>query len=160
MKSITLPNSLKTIEEDVFLQCESLNNIVFPNALEKIGLFAFYKSGLENVKFPTSLREIAQGAFAECTSLETVEFGEGLEVLGTDEYPNEGGVWSGLFEGSTLENVKLPSTLKRIEYNIFSGCKNLRNICLPERLEYIGKKCFCRSALVSIRLPSALKAVE
>ena len=110
--------------------------------------------------FPASLREISQGAFAACKCLRTVEFGEGLETLGTDQYPDTGEVWLGLFEGSTLENIKLPSTLKRIEDRVFKDCKSLKSVSLPERLEYVGKWCFSGSALVSINYPSALKTVE
>ena len=85
---------------------------------------------------------------------------EGLEVLGTDEYPDNGGNSYGVFGDSALEYVELPSTLKRIEYCTFNGCKNLRNIHLPERLEYIGKLCFRESALTSVKLPPLLKTVE
>ena len=67
---------------------------------------------------------------------------EGLETLGTDEYPDGDGGWCGVFDGSVLEHVDLPSTLRRIEYNTFYGCKGLRNIILPEKLEYIGKYSF------------------
>lgn len=133
---------------------------MLPNALEKIGLFAFYKTGLESFKSPTSLREVAQGAFAECQSLKTVELSEGLEVLGTDEYRDDGRTWCGVFEQSPVECVKLPSTLRRIEYSAFENCKNLKNIKLPEKLEYIGKRCFSESRLESVILPPALKAIE
>ena len=57
---------------------------MFPNALAKIGLFAFYKTGLAEVELPASLRQITQGAFAACAYLKTVEFDDGLETLGTD----------------------------------------------------------------------------
>ena len=60
--------------------------MALPNSLQKIGILAFYKAGLERVKFPASLREIAPKAFAACKSLKTVEFGEGLEALGTNDY--------------------------------------------------------------------------
>ena len=71
-----------------------------------------------------------------------MKLNEGLEVLGTDEYGDDGKMYSGVFKESAIESVELPSTLKRIEYNTFYNCKNLKNIKLPERLEYVGKKCF------------------
>ena len=85
---------------------------------------------------------------------------EGLEVLGTDEYPGNDGNWYGVFGDSALEYIELPSTLKKIEYSAFSGCKNLRNIHLPERLGYIGEWCFQESGLESVTLSSSLKTVE
>ena len=109
---------------------------------------------------PASLRMIAQGAFAKCKSLKTVEFSEGLEVLGTDEYTDKGGMWYGVFEESSIESVDLPSTLKKIEYSAFENCKNLKHIELPDKLEYIGKRCFKGSALESIDLLSTLKIIK
>ena len=81
----------------MFNQCKDLKKVAFSEALEKIGLYAFYRTGIENLRIPASLRTIAQGAFAECWHLRTVELGEGLEVLGTNERSSYGGKWCGVF---------------------------------------------------------------
>ena len=143
---------MKIIEEDTFYECEKLKSAVFPKALEKIGLFAFFKTGLESFKSPISLREVAQGAFAECKSLITVELNEGLEALGTDEHPDgdRNQMYYGVFEESSLERVELPSTLRIIEYCAFENCKNLKDIQFPDSLWYIGKYCFWKSGLQTI----------
>ena len=96
--------------------------MTFPEGLEKIGIGVFVGSGLENVELPASLRTVSQCAFRACKSLKRVKFNEGLEVLGTEEYADDGGMWCGVFEDSSLENIELPSTLKRIEYRTFRGC--------------------------------------
>ena len=122
----------------------------FPEGLEKIGLFAFCKTGVVDVVLHASLRTIAQGAFAMCDNLKTVVLSEGLSVLGTNEYPGGDNCYCGVFEQSALECVTLPSTLKRIEYSTFRRCEHLKGIRLPEQLEYIGKQCFEESGLVEI----------
>ena len=63
-------------------------------------------------------------------------------MLGTDEYFGDDEPMRGVFEESALENIKLPSMLRRIEYSAFKSCKNLKSIDLPEKIEYIGKECF------------------
>ena len=72
---------------------------------------------------------------------------KGLEVLGTDEYPSKGRIYYGVFQGSTIEEVTLPSTLKVIEYDAFRNCKNLKYITLPDGLGKIGMRCFYESGI-------------
>ena len=62
----------------------------------------------------------------------------------------------GVFEGSALENVELPKTLERIVYNVFYGCKNLKNILLPDGLEFIVKDDFFNIGLARISLPKSM----
>lgn len=81
-------------------------------------------------------------------------------MLGEDKYPSANKQWFGVFGSSGLEQVELPSTLKRIEYNAFEKCQKLREIRLPEGLEVIGKWAFENSGLTSIRLPPALREVR
>lgn len=59
-----------------------------------------------------------------------------------NEHDTDGSMRHGVFGYSAVQNVYLPSTLKRIEYSAFEGCKDLRELTLPEGLEYIGKQCF------------------
>ena len=53
-------------------------------------------------------------------------------MLGTDEYPDDypkdKKPWRGVFEKSAVEHVKLPSTLKKMEYSVFRECENLKKI--------------------------------
>ena len=76
-----------------------------------------------------------------CKNLKQVMLNDGLEVLGKDEHP-DGEELCGVFEGSAIENMKLPSTLKRIEYRAFKNCKGLKRVNLPENIEHIGRQCF------------------
>ena len=132
----------------------------FPEGLEKIEARAFSESGIECVDLPSSVRTICGGAFAGCANLRSAQLNEGLETLGTDELTPEGEHYLGVFEESGLRDVKLPSTLKRIECRAFAECENLTAIELPDGLECLGKECFSESGLKSIRIPPALKTIE
>ena len=142
LEEVRLPSTLKQIEPGVFRGCKNLKSISLPNGLERIGKYCFLATGLERIELPGSLRTISQGAFAGCESLKCAKFGEGLEALGTDKHADGGKGWHGVFEGSALENVQLPSTLKRLERRAFKECKSLKSIELPEKLEHIGEFCF------------------
>lgn len=102
------------------------------------------------------MRIIKQGAFYGCKSLRTAVLNEGLEVLGTDERELQKGV----FENSALESITLPSTLRRIEYAAFYGCKGIKFIQLPKCLEAIGVSCFHESGLEEIKLPESVRTVS
>ena len=77
------------------------------------------------------MRKIRQGAFQECAKLTHVELSDGLEVLGTHEYAEDGKDYCGVFEGSSLPTIRLPTTLKAIEYRAFCNCKQLVHVSLP-----------------------------
>lgn len=115
--------------------------------------------GVRTLTFPRSVRIIHQKAFHKRKQLHAVVFNEGLEVLGAAEYKPDGGMGTGAFEASGVRRVRLPSTLKRIEYSAFEDCKDLRGVELPDGLEYLGKRCFCGSGLESVVLPPSVRAV-
>ena len=58
-----------------------------------------------------------------------------------------------------MEEVVLPSTLRRIEYSAFLRCANLKHIRLPEELEKIGKYCFAESGIEEIAIPTSVTEI-
>jgi len=71
--SVTLPDTLETIEVGAFYSCDRLNTINFPSNLRIIGEDAF--SGCESLKsavLPASLQKIGPKAFYHCNSLTSV----------------------------------------------------------------------------------------
>lgn len=108
---------------------------------------------------PTTVKVILQGTFDNIPGLKSVILSEGLEYLGIDYYTPEGTMYRGVFCGCGLRKIRLPSTLKAIEYNTFEKCKHLKNITLPKKLVYIGKNAFRESGLERVVFPSSLRAV-
>ena len=170
LRQVVLNDSMKTLGINrnagelgnyggVFQDCKNLKQIELPSELESIGVLCFCDSGLESFVAPRALRTIHQGAFYECEHLKEVQLNEDLEILGTDEHMADGGMWCGIFEDSGLGRIRLPSTLKRIEYKAFKNCKNLKNVQLPEKLEYVGNSCFYGSGLESIAFPPSIRVI-
>ena len=77
-----------------------------------------------------------------------MQLNEGLEKLGRST-----------FERSAIEDITLPSTLKRIESETFKGCKCLKRLDIPNGVEYIENGCFSDSEIREITLPSTLKEI-
>ena len=75
LTSITIPNSVKSIGNNVFYNCESLTSITIPNSVKDIGAGAFaYCKSLTNITIPDSVKDIGVNAFYGCTSLTSITF--------------------------------------------------------------------------------------
>ena len=64
-----------------------------------------------------------------------------------------------VFKNATLSEVILPKSIKVILSEAFSGCKKLKNIDLPDTLEYLDERCFENSGLSEIRFPHSLISI-
>ena len=79
------------------------------------------RTDLKEVVLPDSVKEIESNAFENCTSLSRFNFNKGLQKIG-----------SGAFQNTALTSVKLPSSLKDICQEKFTGvkpfarCRNLK----------------------------------
>lgn len=64
IRSVVLPSSIETIENDAFSWCEELHTMVCSNGLTYIGKCAFEGCNLSSIKLPKSVRFIGDSAFA------------------------------------------------------------------------------------------------
>lgn len=76
IRSVVLPESLKTVGSSAFAYCEKLEAVVFKGNVTKIGNSAFrYCKGLEEITLPGSVNIIAESAFSHCENLTKIHFG-------------------------------------------------------------------------------------
>lgn len=69
--SMTIPSSVKTIEDKAFEDCENLTELNMENGVTTIGNYAFYYcKGLNSLTIPSSVEKIGEGAFYNCTGME------------------------------------------------------------------------------------------
>ena len=77
-------NGTKEICYLAFKGCTSLKSVTLPDTLKSIGSYAFEKcTSLESVTIPGSVKTIDNEAFYECTGLKSVKFLEGIESIGS-----------------------------------------------------------------------------
>lgn len=73
LKSITLPNSLKKIERDAFMDCDALESVHIPAQVEEIDAYAFSDcDGLKSVYFEKLPKNLHRKAFDECDKLREI----------------------------------------------------------------------------------------
>lgn len=174
LASLVIPQNTREIGKRAFHGSSGLRNVIFAeNArLETIRAGAFGWTSLESFRAPESLRRIGPEAFCRCSSLREVVLNDGLEVLGagsversenaseSDSDVTEDFVDGGTFEGSALETVKLPRTLRTLGSRTFYGCERLRAIKLPEALESVGACCFAHSGLREVEIPAGVAEIR
>lgn len=130
--------------KDLFLldkKIVSFNEFEYFTAVTEIpdGLFANCKL-LESVRLPESVTTIGYRVFENCESLTSIMIPEGVIGVPNSDFWYEDEGW---FIGcSSLEHVKLPSTLKRLPHSCFYNCVSLKEITIPEGIDRIYDYCF------------------
>lgn len=109
LKSINLPNSLKTIQEYAFSYCVSLTDVIMPNSVTYIGNHAFFNChSLERINISNSLTSIQDCTFCACEKLSNVILPDDLMSIGKQA-----------FSGCNLGNITIPKSVWFIDYSAF-----------------------------------------
>ncbi len=165
VKKVTIPDSVKKIDENAFEMCQGLQNLNLGNGVVTIEKNAFLGcNSLESVTIPDSVESLKDGAFGYCEKLKSVYIGAGVKEVGFglfDGFRNEVSVT--LSEGNqhiTIENgvffdksksvlLYYPEYLKHETYSI------------PEGVETVKKLSFANHEhLKEIITPTTLKTIE
>ena len=75
---------------------------------------------------------------------------EGIEIIGGSAFRSN----------KTIERVVLPEGVREIGSQAFGFCKKLRHIVLPDSLEKIEDDAFCKSSIVTIKIPDGVIVIE
>lgn len=87
LKKVTIPSSVKYINDYAFSGCKSLKSVTVDEGLESIGYRAFYKCVyLRNMNLPTTLKKIDDEAFRECERLKTLTIPKNCEEIGNEAF--------------------------------------------------------------------------
>ena len=108
--------------------------------------------------------------FSDCEELTSVEFPDGVKVqylffrntkkLKKVKFPSNLKSLNGSFLGSGIEEIVIPSSVKKIEMGVFQGCENLTRIEIPNSVTSIGKCAFSGCAsLASIEIPNSVTSI-
>lgn len=135
-----------------------------PNGVKSFGDCAFDScSTLKNITIPDSVTSIGWGVFSGSTSLTNIDVSEN-----NLNYSSYEGV---LFNKNKTELIKYPIGNERTSYNIpagvinfgdvFSDCKNLVNITIPNSVTNIGIGAFWQCAnLASITITNSVTSID
>ena len=186
--SVTLPDTLRVINDYAFGNCQELKSINFPESLLYIGMVAFedcYK--LESVNIPAGVAEMGDDAFLNCESLTEIKVAPENPCYSSEDgvlFNNEKGelikypagstrtnydipnsvyyILPSAFEFSTnLVQVTLPDNITWVENGTFEGCTSLKDITIPYGVTWFGYYAFSGcSSLKTVTLPRSVRYIE
>lgn len=143
LREVTLPESLKIIENNAFSNCTGLENLTIPEGMTRIGSMAFSGcTALKEIVIPGSTGTVENYAFQNCSGLEKVTIEEGSVSLGQYVFQRAGNnaeltVGAGTEIGRTvfqnfdgLQTAVLEEGITSIEGYAFSGCDSLEKVVI------------------------------
>lgn len=179
LKSVTLSNNSIIINQFAFKNCTKLYNVIIPDDTESIVIskYAFY--GCESLgneiitKLATKATDnISIYAFANLTGITEITTAKvtdyyfsgctNLEKVTILNSNINGGFGGNVFSGcKNLTTVILPENATKIDVSMFYGNSKLNNLNLPNSLESIGSRAFYNcSSLTSIYLPNKITTIK
>lgn len=90
VQSVSIPDTVKTIESHAFRMTKALRGIKIPASVTKIGVQAFYESGIEKCTIGKNVKEIDSFAFAHCEKLYSISIPSGVESVGQGAFMESG----------------------------------------------------------------------
>ncbi|MBR4968004.1 MAG: leucine-rich repeat domain-containing protein [Bacteroidaceae bacterium] len=134
LKSITIPNSVKSIGYAAFQGCTNLANVVIPNSITSVERYAFsgtawYNNQPDGVVYVGKVLFKYKGTMPENTSI-IVEDGV-CSISGEAFYGCSG-----------LTSVEIPNSVKSIGEDAFYNCSGLTSVVIGNGVTSIGSYAF------------------
>lgn len=166
IESVTLPDSLTTIEKNAFYNCEKLKSVTIPQNVSSIGLAAFVE-GLSESSLTEIKVDPENPYFSEKDGVVFSKDGTKLIVFpsgrsGDYQIP-DGTVSVGdyaFYYCVNVSSITVPGSVRSLGEGAFGNCSSLTKAVLNEGLEEIGEYVFqSSSGICDIIIPASVKSV-
>ena len=115
IEEFSLPESVTSIGNYAFANCDNLTEVVIPETVTSIGESVFADcENVEKVVWSDKLTEIPKNTFKNCVSLKDIDFGN-VQSIGTSAFDT----------CTSLTSVNIPDSVTNIGDHAFSGCSSL-----------------------------------
>ena len=165
-ESITIPDSIGSIGEDAFWECNGLKK-VYVSSIEDWCKIKFedissnpivyareiYIDGelATDITIPKGITKICDYAFVGCDTITNVVIPNSVISIGN----------SAFFDCSNLKNISIPNSVISIVDSAFYYCYNLKNISIPNSVVNIGAGAFSGcSNLEEVEIPDGIKFIK
>ncbi len=116
--SITLPNSITSLEDFCFNECALLESVELPNSIKSLGSYCFYEcDSLKYIELPNSITSLGKNCF-DHSGLKSIKLSNNLTSLPIYCF----------YYCSYLTSIDLPSNITLFGSDVFLGCTRLTEV--------------------------------
>ncbi len=160
LESVTLPSTIRYIEDFAFYNCPKLTSVSIPDGVETLKYQAFYGcASLTEITVPATVQTIEEFVFSGCAAMEAIHVSNANE-----HYKDVDGVLYNI-DGTTLicypagkqdESFTVPAGCNRVEDWAFIGNTFLKEVNIDTITE-LGREVFyyC-TGITSMRIPEGI----
>ena len=152
LRSVTWNQKCDVVPAFCFSECSNLTKFDFSN-VKKIGLYAFYKSGLKEVCLPKNIKVLEEGTFSGCSKLHSVTWHCQCDVipafcfdkcsnLTQFDFSSIKKIGAYAFYKSGLQEAYLTEKIEILDKGTFSGCSKLQSVTWHCQCDVIPADCF------------------
>ena len=120
IESVIFSGRITHIGDNLFSRCSKLRDVVIPDSVVTIGVYAFSGCPLTEVVIPDSVETIGDLAFAWCKELVKLTIGSGVTSIGGSAF---------LF-CDAMEEVVIPDSVTTIGSAAFTECSSLKKVTI------------------------------
>lgn len=151
LSEVSIPDSVTTIGDYAFYNCESLMSVDIGNSVISIGNYAFsYCESLTSAIIPNSVTTIGGNVFYDCESLTTVTIPDSVTSIGGWTFAN----------CSSLTGVTIPDSMTAIGDYTFYYCTSLTSVTIPDNVVSVGRSAFYNcSDMTSVTIGNGVTSI-
>ena len=158
LNSVTIPDSVKVIQQGAFAECSNLSTLKFGKNVEKIYDYVFFQTNIKEITLPKKLNHISGTAFLGNHVIKNIN----VDANNKNFSSNNGIVFSKdkkkivLYpQGKTEKAYTIPSTVEEICDSAFSYAQ-VESITISKSVKKFGNYVFSSTNIKSITIPSTV----
>lgn len=125
IRAVVVSEGVTGIGDFAFFKMEKLETVRLASSVQTVGSWAFYHCIALRIIDLGGVREIEQSAFERCISLLSVRLPYTLTTLGHQAF----------YRCESLVNVRIPSSVTKMDTAVFAYCINLSNATVAATVE-------------------------
>ena len=130
---ITIPNTVVSICDNAFADCDSITSVTMSNSVTSIGDCAFRGcNGLTSVILSESISKISRDMFSNCPNLTSVNIPNSVTTIGVNAF----------WDCGKLNSITIPESVTSIGSTAFGYCRSLTSVIVPNSVIEIGESAF------------------